>query len=406
MDSVFWNATLRLTRQNDCEDIKNSIMNRGIIVLSFEGNALSGAHMYNVARALGTNHWLVGLNFAYNGLQVNEVRDLVTQGLSSSLLIAMRIDGNPGYSDKIASVLDGGLSHAQVNLDVLSKSTQDVLISWLRHSDASALTEVARRSIARDEASSQELVRKISQATRVERVEAGVPISPMFVEEVFAGDRALWREWGSIDRSALTSSDWRPSSRRSTRVRAFIDEPLIKRTNTRSKSAPSSRHFTAPSFETAQARLPSSENGFVRKKKSSRVLPASESPARERVTVKKKSGEVRELRKAVDSITENLQTITEQLTHVSQSLMESAELQRGLSMNASFSRQQLHNSSITYTGGRSPNASRSNVLNDSTGTNRSLDEEDDVILTELIQLSLRGKLDEFARNSSANRDVG
>lgn len=408
MDSVFWNETLRLIHRDNCEDIKSAIMARGMVVLSLEGNALTGEHMHNVARALGANQWLVGLNFAHNSLLGSEVRDLVTQVLTSTLLIAMRIEGNPGCSEKIASMLEGALAHSQVNLGTLSKAAQDVLSVWLSRSDADALAK-GQGWVKADEDLSE--------------IEARALTSPTFVE-TFASERFLSSEWGSIDRSALPGTDGRPPSRRSVRPRGTLDAPPPRQVDrqsrgvdrpvssyviveARSKSAPSARLVSRSSVETHRVRPPSSASGLPRKTKSTRALPASESPARERgAGKKKKTAVVRDLTKAVFSITENLQTVSDQLRQVSESLMQSAELQRSISLNTSHQRQHLQHSSLLHSGGINTYASGGNVFDDATGVDRSLDEEEDMLLTDLIQLSLRGKLEQFASNDSISRDDG
>lgn len=63
MDSLFWNATLRMTDPSAAMNSVGNleILNQGILALSLSGNQIQGSQLSVLGRALKRNSWLTGL---------------------------------------------------------------------------------------------------------------------------------------------------------------------------------------------------------------------------------------------------------------------------------------------------------------------------------------------------------
>lgn len=69
MDSLYWNATLRVdpTKRGNLWNASeiDSVYRCGLVALSLFGNQFEGQDMYVLTRVLRNNHWLLGKTIAY-----------------------------------------------------------------------------------------------------------------------------------------------------------------------------------------------------------------------------------------------------------------------------------------------------------------------------------------------------
>ena len=427
MDSLFWNSTLRLGSHDDSKIARDSIYSRGLVLLSVEGNQVGGDNLRILSKAIERNHWLVGINFAENNLSSSEIANVVKAILSHSSLFAARLDGNPGYSTKVESVICTSMAHSTVDRSSLSTDVNLLLSSWTDTSRASPLKtpvgvtqeDKLKRHARSSTESSRSSSRTYSYGNELESETHNVNRL-----DFLDGEFNLATP-GAVESDELLGTSLRPPSRNSLRPpRAHLSEQgspvhiplaliedvmhpallgknrpktLVKK---RSSSAPPTRSNTG-SLATKHARgIAASVKNIdsrIRSAHYASIKPPIPQSLPTKAKKKVRSSEkaiLRKLSSVIGAMSENLEVVSSQLKEVTGSLAKSVELQRSTQRELNGSLGSI-NRSLTYNTPRSWGG-ESGLQASSLGAMSSaarVEDDDEKVLAGFIRQSLRKKLE-------------